>query len=71
MCDISSHRAGIRLVPDVQEREARNPAARRIVSDIEHATFLLRTAGDLSAEELQGIRDAFAELARVLDASEP
>lgn len=68
MCDNTSHRAGIRLVDDAQERGARNPSARRIVSDIEHATFLLRTAGDLSAEELQEIHDAFAELRSVLGA---
>ncbi len=70
---IASHRAGLRLVLDAQEREreTRNPATRRIVSDIERATLLLRTAGHLSAEELQEIHDAFAELGRVLGAHPP
>ncbi len=68
MCDIASHRAGIRLVLDARERETRNPATRRIVSDIERATRRLRTAGDMGAEELQEIHDAFAQLGRVLGA---
>ena len=47
---------------------ARDSASRRIVSNIERATMLLRTAQHLSDEELQEIRVAFAELGRVLDA---
>jgi hypothetical protein len=63
-------RPGLRLVADdsALEREPHNPASRRIVSNIERATMLLRTAGYLSAEELQEIRVAFAELGSVLDA---
>ncbi len=66
--DIASHRAETRPALDAQGREPRNPATRRIVSDIERATRLLRTAGDISAEELQQIHDAFAQLGRVLGA---
>jgi len=63
------YRPGLRLVSDdsAPEREA-HPASRRIVSNIERATMLLRTAGYLGAEELEELRVAFAELARVLDA---
>ncbi len=61
---------GLRLVSDDQapERETRNPASRRIVSNIERATMLLRTVGYLSDQELQEIRGTFTELGRALDA---
>jgi hypothetical protein len=64
------YRPGLRLVSEDSppESEARNPAGRRIVSNMERATMLLRTAGYLGPEELQEIRGAFAELARVLEA---
>lgn len=66
----AADRPGLRLISDDSgsERAARNPDSRRIISNIERATILLRTAGYLSAEELQEIRGAFADLGHVLDA---
>jgi hypothetical protein len=71
MSDKAPLRPGLMLAEVAQGRkyETRSPASRRIVSDIERATILLLGSGGyLSAEELQEVRDALAELGRVLEA---